>query len=61
MTLWLFTTGNVSFYLLCDYGVYWLLHLVNTHMNVQVPLSAPPHLQLEVQGSGPMADMYRVS
>ena len=57
----LFAALHASVYLLCDWGLWWLLELVRTHLDVQVSHALPPHLQLHVQGNGPLADMYKVS
>ncbi|XP_012940694.2 DC-STAMP domain-containing protein 2 [Aplysia californica] len=57
--LWLFAAFHAGYYLLCDYGLYWILTLVRVHMDVRTKMAVPAHLQMHVQGQGPMADMYK--
>ncbi|GFO14711.1 DC-STAMP domain-containing protein 2 [Plakobranchus ocellatus] len=61
LLFWLFGAFNASYYIICDYGLYWILDLVRRHMDYSTSAAVPPHLQLHVHGQGPMADMYRVS
>ncbi|KAL5019782.1 hypothetical protein ScPMuIL_002674 [Solemya velum] len=48
-----------GFYIMCDYGLYWILYLVAKHFRVTTHVQVPPHLKLHVQGRGALADMYR--
>ncbi|XP_069113575.1 DC-STAMP domain-containing protein 2-like [Argopecten irradians] len=48
-----------SFYIICDYSLYWLLDLLRTQLEVKTHSVVPPHLKIHVQGDGAMADMYR--
>ncbi|XP_059165100.1 DC-STAMP domain-containing protein 2-like [Physella acuta] len=56
---WLFAAFHATYYIICDYGLYWILSLIRRHMDVRTSAAVPPHLQLHVQGQGPMADMYK--
>ncbi|OWF53843.1 DC-STAMP domain-containing protein 2 [Mizuhopecten yessoensis] len=48
-----------SFYILCDYCLYWLLALLRQQLQIKTHTAVPPHLKIHVQGDGAMADMYR--
>ncbi|XP_071104714.1 DC-STAMP domain-containing protein 2-like [Haliotis cracherodii] len=56
---WIFAASHGCFYLMCDYGLYWVLSLIRTHFEIKTNSAIPPHTKLHVQGEGAMADMYR--
>ncbi|RUS84288.1 hypothetical protein EGW08_007932, partial [Elysia chlorotica] len=59
LLFWLFGVFHATYYIICDYSLYWVLDLVRRHFDYTSNTGIPPHLQLHVQGQGPMADMYR--
>lgn len=59
LMFWAFGAFHAIYYIVCDYSLYWVLDLVRRHMDFTSNAGVPPHLQLHVQGQGPMADMYR--
>ncbi|XP_041370273.1 DC-STAMP domain-containing protein 2-like [Gigantopelta aegis] len=54
-----FSVVHGTFFMMCDYGLYWLLHLIQVHMEIKTHSDLPPHFALHVQGEGALADMYR--
>ncbi|XP_046552587.1 DC-STAMP domain-containing protein 2-like [Haliotis rubra] len=59
IVFWTFAASHGCYYLMCDYGLYWVLSLIRTHFEVKTNSAIPPHTKLHVQGEGAMADMYR--
>ncbi|XP_052098978.1 DC-STAMP domain-containing protein 2-like [Mytilus californianus] len=56
----LFIAGcHASFYLMSDYGLWWLLTMLRKHLMLKTNNTVPPHLKMHVQGRGAMADMYK--
>ncbi|XP_025077532.1 DC-STAMP domain-containing protein 2-like isoform X2 [Pomacea canaliculata] len=56
---WAFGAYHAGFYLVIDYGLYWILAMITRHLAVKTTASLPAFLKLHVEGEGPMADMYR--
>ncbi|KAK7011317.1 DC-STAMP domain-containing protein 2, partial [Biomphalaria glabrata] len=59
LLFWSFSAFSATYYIVCDYGLYWILDLVRRHLDVRTSAAIPPHLQLHVKGQGPMADVYK--
>ncbi|KAL8604455.1 hypothetical protein ACOMHN_042284 [Nucella lapillus] len=57
--MWVLVACNAAFYMIGDYGLYWMLRMVSSKLDVKTTASLPPFMQLHVRGDGPMADMYR--
>ncbi|XP_062576153.1 DC-STAMP domain-containing protein 2-like [Saccostrea cucullata] len=50
---------HTGFYLLCDYGLYWLLNMLKGFFSKKIAAPIPPHLKIHVHGKGSLSDMYR--
>ncbi|XP_064611706.1 DC-STAMP domain-containing protein 2-like [Liolophura sinensis] len=48
-----------AFYLMCDFGLYWMLDMIRRHFEVKVHKPVPAAIKMHVQGDGIIADMYR--
>ncbi|KAH9520383.1 hypothetical protein Btru_060630 [Bulinus truncatus] len=59
LIFWFFSAFSATYYVVCDYGLFWILDLVRRHLDVKTSVAIPPHLQLHVKGQGPLADVYK--
>ena len=50
VAFWAISAYNAGFYLVTDYGLYWLLAMVSRHLNVKSSANLPPFMQLHVNG-----------
>lgn len=53
LLMWVFVT-------LFDYALYYILYLVKQHGGIQLDFSADGQLSINVEGTGPAADFYRI-
>nr|XP_034321103.1 DC-STAMP domain-containing protein 2 isoform X1 [Crassostrea gigas] len=55
----LISGSHAAFYMMCDYGLYWLLEMLRRFFTKNIGAPVPPHLKVHVHGKGAVASMYR--